>query len=587
MVSAILGGPDDSPRAFRATLRALGAAAFLAGAIPAQVTQLTSPANSAAMSADGRYVAFARRDVLVRDRETGTTEALTSIPPLTWYCDAPAITPDGRFVTFDTDAPILVPDDTNDTSDVFLVDRSSHSTERVSVASNGRQGNGDSIDADLTPDGRFVVFDSQSSNLVPDDDNGTWDVFLRDRRAGTTERVTVSQSGRSPNGPSYLASISANARYVAFLSLATNLVAGASGNFEKVYLRDRLAGTTELVSVGMSAVANMDSAWFVPSISADGRFVAFSWSLCDECGRDLYVRDRLLGITEQVSVNSQGGQANGGSYNPCISADGRYVVFDSDATNLVLGQPPIVGDMYLRDRLSHTTERVSVDWKGAPGNDYSGNWMLTRPCRNRVTPDGRFVAFLSAATNLVPGQGSSYGDLYVRDRAHPDHPVLCSPGFSGVIDCPCANSPSSRDRGCDNSSRSGGAKLEIGGGEYLSSDSIFFTITGATPNALTLLFQMFRPNAGGAVLGQGIRCAGGPVATLYATRTGSDGSVVVPNFDDGDPTVHDRATAAGDPILPMHTRCYLALYRDPVVLGGCPATSTFNTTTTREVLWLP
>jgi Tol biopolymer transport system component len=565
----------------------------LAGTTLGQVTELVSPGflsanpGSAAISADGRYVVFTTRNLFVRDRETAETENLTLLPENGGYCHAPSITPDGRFVTFTTDASTLVIGDTNGTRDVFLVDRLAHTTERVSISSSWRQGDGDSMSADMTPDGRYVVFDSDSANLVPGDDNGIADVFLRDRRTATTERVSISLSGRSPNGPSYLASISADARYVVFLSYATDLVAGATGEFEKVYLRDRLAGTTELVSLNMTGQTHWDTAWHAPSISADGRFVAFSWSVCDMCLRRLYVRDRAQGVTELVSVSSEGADGNRDSYNPCISADGRYIVFDSDATNLVLGVPPVVGDMYLRDRLNRTTERVSVDWRGRPGNAYSGNWLLSAPCRNRVSPDGRFVAFLSYATNLVPSGGSSNGEIYVRDRAHPDHPTLCSPGFSGVVDCPCANSPSSRDRGCDNSSASGGARLEIGGGEYLSSDSLFFTLSGATADALAVVLQAVRPNLGGAVFGQGVRCVGGTLTSLYVTATRRDGSVVVPNFDITSETVHQRAVAAGDPLLPWHTRWYMALYRDPIVLGGCPAPATFNTTPTREVLWLP
>jgi hypothetical protein len=469
---------------------------------------------------------------------------------------------------------------------VLAFDRLTHATEMISVDSAGNAANDTSGDADVSADGRFVAFDSSATNLDPADTNGQSDVFVRDRRLGTTERISFTSLGQQANGPSYCPAISGDGRFVAFMSYATNMVPGDINHDPDIFLRDRQLGTTELVSVGLSGQANWDTVFHAPSISADGRFVAFEWSYCDMCGGyNVFVRDRRLGVTELVSVNSAGQWADDSSYNPYITPDGRYVVFDSDATNLASPDSYGTTDVFVRDRWNHTTERVSVDWKGRPGNGSSGNFFSSP--RDRMSADGRYVGFMSFSTDIVPTGGNSNGAAYVHDRGHNNHAVLCTPGLSGVIDCPCANEPSNRGRGCDNSARTGGAKLEIDGGEYLSSDSLFFTITGATPNALTVLFQAYRPNEGGAVLGQGVRCIGGQETALYARTSGRDGSVMVPNFDVGDPTMHVRAASAGDPILPMHTRWYMALYRDPVVLGGCPPSSTFNTTLTREVLWLP
>jgi hypothetical protein len=236
-------------------------------------------------------------------------------------------------------------------------------TERVSVSSTGVQGNGDSGDNGLeavSPDGRFVAFDSAASNLVKSDTNGKYDVFVRDLQAGTTERVSVSSSGAQATGASFGSldpSISAHGHFVAFFSDATDLVPGDTNGATDIFVRDRAKGTTERVSVGPHGrQANGDSGVVGAAISADGRFVVFPSDATDlvegSRGGGLYVRDRQAGTTERVDLGPHGVPGNGSSDRPAISAGGRVVAFDSDATNLVPGDTNGKLDVFVRAGLA-------------------------------------------------------------------------------------------------------------------------------------------------------------------------------------------------------------------------------------------
>jgi len=278
----------------------------------------------------------------------------------------PSISADGRYVAFCSSASNLVPGDTNDREDVFVHDRLTGTTERVSVSSDGEEGNGDSgtFRPSISADGRYVAFVSCASNLVPGDTNWAWDIFVHDRLTGVTERVSVSSAGEQGDGDSGYPSISAEGRYVAFESGAYNLVPGDTNWTCDIFVHDRLTGTTERVSVsseGHEGNGNSSLPFHTADgryVNADGRYVA-SYSEAsnlvpgDTNGiGDVFVRDRLTGTTERVSVSSDGeeGDSNSGWWGPSISADGRYVAFQSCAYNLVPGDTKGWEDVFVRDR---------------------------------------------------------------------------------------------------------------------------------------------------------------------------------------------------------------------------------------------
>jgi hypothetical protein len=324
----------------------------------------------------------------------------------------PSISDDGRWTAFDSTATNLVAGDTNGKPDVFVHDALTGVTVRASAGSSGTQANGDSSGADVSGDGRYVAFQSLASNLVSGDANGDFDVFVRDMQTGITELASVDSSGNQANSWSYGPVISADGRYVAFYSTATNLVAGANGQWQ-AYVHDRQTGATEPVSVDSSGNLG-NNASYPEELTGDGRYVVFD-SLASNlvagdtnASWDVFVRDRLTGLTERVSVDSSEGQGNAPSQGGSISGDGRYVCFDSVASNLVAGDTNGLTDVFVRDRQAGTTERVSVD--SSENQAVFGNSL-----RSSISQDGRYVAFDSQATNLVTG-GSGWVQVFVRDR---------------------------------------------------------------------------------------------------------------------------------------------------------------------------
>jgi hypothetical protein len=406
------------------------------------------------------------------------------------------------------------------------------------------------------------------------------DIYVRDRLAGTTERVSIDSAGLEANGASAHPVLSSDGRYVAFSSQATNLVAGDTNGHMDIFVRDRVAGTTERVSVNSAGLEGSDDS-AEPSISADGRYVAY-WSAAsnlvpaDSNGvPDVFVRDRQAGTTERVSIGSDGTEGDFPSNYPAISADGNFVTFESNATFLH-GGPFIVGQIYVRNRPAHTTERVSNDPNGIAGDDESLSPFLSA--------DGRYVAFVSHATNLVSGDTNGVQDIFVHDRAAAGFTSSCDPGVGGVAVCPCSNPPSGLGRGCDNSSSTGGASLSASGAAYLSMDTLVFTTSGEKPTAASILLEGNNVQPLGIPFGQGVRCVGGLLKHLYV-QSAVGGSVTMPNFGAGDPAVSTRAAQLGDIIQAGQSRWFLVYYRDPMVLGGCSSLATFNATQTGQILW--
>jgi Tol biopolymer transport system component len=333
-----------------------------------------------------------------------------------WSSDA-ALSGDGRYVAFQSYATNLVAGDTNGLGDIFVHDLVTGATERVNLNSNEGQttGGGGSWEPTVSQDGRFVAFWSDATNLDPADTDPIYDIFVRDRTGGTTELISVASDETKGNGYSYSPSISGEGRYVAFHSSATNLVAGDNNGRQDVFVRDRTGGTTELVSVSSDEVKGTGDS-FNPSISADGRYVAFTSSATNlhpldaNTDIDIFVRDRIDGTTVLASVSSAGEKGNSSSQYPTISADGRYVSFVSGANNLVTGDTNNASDVFVRDLQQGSTERVSIGDGEEEGNSgtigYGGG----------ISSDGRYVVFPSDATNLVADDTNSLPDVFRRDR---------------------------------------------------------------------------------------------------------------------------------------------------------------------------
>jgi Tol biopolymer transport system component len=333
------------------------------------------------------------------------------------HSGSPAISADGRYVAFHSAATNLVLGDTNGSEDIFVHDRVTAETARVSVSTGGGQANGGSASPAISADGRYVAFHSWATNLVPGDTNGVDDIFVHDRVTGETARVSVSSDGAQANSDSWSPAISADGCYVAFHSRANNMVPGDTNNAWDIFVHDRATGATSRVSVS-SAGAQSNGLSRSASISADGRYVAFSSTAAnlvpgDTNGLDdIFVHDRATGETARVSVSSDGAQATGfsqGSFWPAISADGRHVAFSSTATNLVPGDTNDVTDIFVHDRVTGETARVSVSFDGAQATGGESWW-------SSISADGRYVAFQSGATNLVLGDTNFVIDVFVRDR---------------------------------------------------------------------------------------------------------------------------------------------------------------------------
>ena len=332
----------------------------------------------------------------------------------------PSISADGRFVAFSSDASNLVPGDTNNSSDIFVRDLSTNTTTRVSVDSAGNQGNGGSSVPSISADGRFVAFNSNATNLVPGDTNNRSDIFLRDLLTNTTTRVSVDSAGNQGNGGFLLAvfipSISADGRFVAFASFVPNLVPGDTNDSADIFVRDTLTNTTTRVSLDSAGNQGNGGSFggsSDPSISANGRFVAFASEASNlvpgdtNASDDIFLRDLSTNTTTRVSVSGASNPGNGDSSNPSISADGRFVTFSSKASNLVPGDTNNKEDIFVRDLSTNTTTNISVSGAGNQGNGDSGF--------SSISADGRFVAFSSEASNLVPGDTNNKEDIFVRD----------------------------------------------------------------------------------------------------------------------------------------------------------------------------
>lgn len=324
----------------------------------------------------------------------------------------PAISADGRFLAFGSGASTLVEGDTNGLFDIFVRDLQTGVVERVSVGPQGRQADRASFSPSLSADGRFVAYSSYATNLVDGDRNGQSDVFVHDRDTGTTVRATVSSTGAETDKYSSQASLSADGRYVAYSSHATTLVPNDRNSQPDTFVHDTLTGTTVRVSVssaGREGRGDSHSPW----ISADGRVVTF-YSLApnlvdgDTNGvSDVFVHDLGTATTRRVSVSSTGAQSAGPSFGPTLSGDGKLVAFSSKG-RLATTDSRTNDDIYLHDRTTGTTTQVS---RSAAGGATNGRSLMPA-----FSADGRYLAYSSTASNLVAGDTNGVMDVFRLDR---------------------------------------------------------------------------------------------------------------------------------------------------------------------------
>jgi Tol biopolymer transport system component len=387
--------------------------------------QANNRSGSPAISADGRWVAFqsqaanlvaddtnGKLDIFLHDHMTGQTIRVSVGTGGIQSSDdayAPAVSGEGRYVAFVSRGKNLVPDD-NKYLDVYVRDVQAGSTARVSVTAGGGKSDGDSLSPAISADGRYVAFQSETTNLVSGDTNGATDIFVKDRQTGAISRVSVSSSAAQGNGSSWSPAISADGRYVAFCSGASNLVTGDTNDCWDVFIRDRQGGTTSRVSVS-SAGAQADADSGGPALSGDGRFVAFASragnlaTSASNVSQDVFLHDRTTGQTTAVSLGRNGLEGKGDSSGPRLSTDGRYVAFQSWADNLVVDDANGYWDVFVLDRQGGVLSRASRNSAGEPGDKDSEIPALSG--------DGRTVAFASRATNLVAGDTNAAADVFV------------------------------------------------------------------------------------------------------------------------------------------------------------------------------
>jgi Tol biopolymer transport system component len=395
----------------------------------------------ASISADGRFVAFQSSatnlvladtngvdDVFVRDRMTDATHRV-SVHSFGIEGDGPSgaatIAANGRFVAFDSLATNLVAGDTNNRRDVFVHDRLTLSTQRVSLGAGGIESDGASSAPSLSADGRYVAFQSRGTNLVAGDTNGVSDVFVLDRQSGITLRASVDSAGLQASGASDSCSISASGDRVVFRSVATDLVLNDQNGKSDIFLRELSSVTTLRVSLASGGVEVTGDS-HQPRISADGNIVVFQSDAFDLVSGDLNLETDVFrhtlasGVTERASVGAAGVEGDGASGFAQVTGDGARVVFHSQATNLVALDVNGVWDVFVHDFATSITQRVSVDSGGVEADNSSGAPALSA--------NGRFIAFASLAANLAPGDTNGVNDIFLRDLLDPAVMNYCTAG---------------------------------------------------------------------------------------------------------------------------------------------------------------
>ncbi|MCC6407320.1 MAG: hypothetical protein IT453_09150 [Planctomycetes bacterium] len=430
-------------------VRILSIPLVLAGVTSAQSTerisvdstglQANDHSSQASLSTDGRWIVFSSaaknliagdgnntNDVFLRDRVTGTTTLVSTTFSggiANDHSFRPVVSDDGNVVAFWTAADDIFVGDSNVWFDVIVRDVAAGVSTCVSRDSAGVLANGHSFAPAISADGRFVAFHSVATNLVAVDTNGWSDVFVHDRQTAQTTRVDVGPLGAEGNANSTYASLSADGRYVAYQSLASNFVAVDTNSTWDVFVHDRQTGVTTCASLGLSGAAGAGTSERC-ALSADGRFVAFDSGAPDLLAGDtngmpdVFVRDLATGTIVRGNVAASGGQSASFAIAPRLSANGRFVSFYTSASDLVLGDTNNAMDVFVRDLWLGVNSRASVDSQGVQANDNS-QWPA-------LSGDGRVVAFESHASNLTPGDTNVKADIFVRDVGCPSAVTYCT-----------------------------------------------------------------------------------------------------------------------------------------------------------------
>ncbi len=396
----------------------------------------------------------------------------------------PAISADGQVVGFSSSGSNIVPDDTNGHADIFAYALADGQIARPTLP-DGSDPNGGSFNPILSADGRYVLFQSYATNWVTGDDNQDTDVFVWDRVTGVVELISIATDGGVGNGRSDPVGISADGRWVAFRSSSTNIIAGQPVSFQPhMFFRDRQSGVSAAALVGIDGeLLPVEGGTF----SADARYLTF-WTSSDKAvpndtngKQDVFVRDMWAGSTTRISQGVGGAESNGASNDAVLSADGRWVAYDSDATNLVADGVIHVG-VFLYDRTTGTTIRVSQRVDGSPA---------THGDRPEISGDGGMITYISNDNTIVTGDGNQTLDVFRYDRVTQTVELL-SATFNGG-----AGNLTSDDVALDGSGQRAlfrSAAFNLIDGDTNGHNDIFIVVPGGTlPSPPPLPTSTFAP----------------------------------------------------------------------------------------------
>ncbi len=383
--------------------------------------------NGTALNQDGSIVGFVSlssalvagpdtggdHDVFLTNTLTGVTERVSNTPagtpPNDFSGGGMDMTPDANLIVFPSDATNIVPGDTNGATDIFLVNRTSGTTEIISLDSNGAQFDTDCTFPYISADGRFVTFSRRGTPST---------VMLRDRVLGTTIAISATPAGSIPNEDSFNGVLSANGRWIVMMSEASDLVQGDTNGQSDIFLHDTLDGTTRIVSrrPGGGALSNGYSS--APAIDGVGRKIVFrsdATNLVDgdtNSAGDIFVYDSVDDSLTRVSTSATEDQLDAGATEPAISDDGLYVSFSSGSSNVVAESVGVWPQVYVKDLLTGNIAWISRGPAGELGDSQSGGLE-----QSFFSGDSKFLTFVSASSNWIPGD--SIGDPDVFEVSNP------------------------------------------------------------------------------------------------------------------------------------------------------------------------